>query len=415
MARKKSKSKVRSIIKGGSWTFFSVLVLFNLYLAISNRWYFYSGVAKTYLVGEKGPTIYDLEKFDFATIDAAPSASKLIYHINQNTFNESEQKYLDEWLTTSFLVMRNDTVLIEYYTQDHTEETVSNSFSAGKSIVSLLIAIAVEDGFIASIDDPVASYLSEFNNTEMNGISIRHLLTMSSGLEWAESASNPFSDNAEAYYGWNLRQLVLSKKPVRKPGEFFDYTSMSTQILSYVLEAATKQKMDQYFQERLWRRIGSESDAYWSKDSENGDLKAYCCMYLSTRDYARIGLLILNNGKHKGEQIIPEWYMQEAFVPDNSLATKQNIPNERYGLHWWVAPGDGDTLRYARGINGQYILVIPSKKLVVVRTGHKRTPDATEDSMLNKQQIGPFKHQIGHPEDVFEYLKIAFRITEATL
>jgi CubicO group peptidase (beta-lactamase class C family) len=413
MARKKSKSKVWPVTKGFLWTLFIVLVLFNLYLAISNRWYFYSGVAKTYLVGEKGPTIYDLDKFAYATIDAAPSASALVYHPNQRTLNEAEQKYLDEWLSTSFLVMRNDTVLLEYYTENHDEQTVSNSFSAGKSVVSMLIAIAVEDGFIGSIDEPVASYLSEFNNTEMKNISIRHLLTMSSGLEWAESASNPFSDNAEAYYGWNLRKLVLSKKPVRKPGEFFDYTSMSTQILSYVLEAATKQKMDRYFQERLWRRIGSENDAFWSKDSENGDLKAYCCMYLSTRDYARLGLLILNNGVHKGEQIIPEWYMREAFVPDKSLNTKQDIPNERYGLHWWVAPGDGDTLKYARGINGQYILIVPSKDLVVVRTGHKRTPDATEVGMLSKEQIGPFKHQIGHPEDVFQYLKIAFRIAES--
>jgi CubicO group peptidase (beta-lactamase class C family) len=292
-------------------------------------------------------------------------------------------------------------------------DKVSNSFSTGKSIVSLLIAIAVDDGFISSIDEPVATYLSEFNNSEMKSITIRHLLTMSSGLEWEESGSNPFSDNAEAYYGWNLRKLVLSKKPIREPGQMFEYTSMSTQILGYVLEAATKQKMDKYLQDRLWRRIGTESDVFWSKDSEAGDLKAYCCMYAVSRDYARLGLLILNNGKFKNEQIIPEWYMNEAFVPNTALSTAQDIRNERYGLHWWVAPGDGDTLRYARGIHGQYVMVVPSKNLVVIRTGHKRTPDAIEVAQLKKEEVGPFKHPIGHPEDVFEYLKIAFRMAQS--
>ena len=405
------KSKVSSLIKGSLWLFLVAFLGFNIYLAISHRFYFYSALTKTYFVGQKGPGIYDLDKFPHATINAAPKASQLVEAFASRALSAEELAYLDGLQTTSFLVMRNDTILFEHYAMDHNQSTVSNSFSTAKSVVSLLIAIAVEDGFIPSIDEPVASFLSEFNNKDMSGISIRHLLTMSSGLEWSESGANPFSDNAEAYYGTDLRRLVLSKKPTRKTGEVFEYTSMSTQILAYVLEAATKKPMEDYFQERLWRRIGSENDAYWSKDTEEGDLKAYCCMYLTTRDYARLGLLILNDGKYQNERIIPKWYMDEAFVPAK-LTTMQDAPNQRYGLHWWVAPGAGDTLRYARGINGQYVLVVPSKRLVVVRTGHKRTPDVLDASALKTEQVGPFRHQVGHPPDVFEYLQIAFRLAE---
>ncbi len=405
------KSKARKIFKGILWTFVVALVGFNLYVVFTKRFYFYSALTKTYFIGQKGPGIYDLEMFPYATVDAAPKASTLAESLGNRSLTKDELAYLESFQTTSFLVMRHDTILFERYFGEHDKNTVSNSFSTAKSVVSLLIAIAVDDGFIASIDEPVASYLSEFNNKDMYGITIRDLLTMSSGLEWSESGANPFSDNAEAYYGTELRKLVLSKKPIRKPGEVFVYTSMSTQVLAYVLEAATKMPMEDYFEKRLWRRIGSENDAFWSKDTEEGDLKAYCCMYLTTRDYARLGLLILNGGRYKNEQIIPRWYMKEAFVPAK-LITEQNEPNQRYGLHWWVAPGEGDTLRYARGINGQYVMVIPSKDLVVVRTGHKRTPDVQDPALLKKEQVGPFRHQVGHPTDVFEYLQIAFRLAE---
>lgn len=405
------KSKSRSLFKGFLWLLLISFVGFNVFLAVTDRFYFYSALTKTYFVGEAGPGIYDLEKFPYATIDAAPKSDHFVAMRQQATMTSGEQRYLDSLETTSFLVLKNDSILFEYYAFEHDKNTVSNSFSTAKSVVSLLIAIAVQDGYIISIDEPVASYLSEFNNKEMNSITIRHLLTMSSGLSWSESGANPFSDNAEAYYGTALRSLVFSKKPLRKAGEIFEYTSMSTQILSYILEAATKKPMEDYFQERLWRRIGSEHDAFWSKDTEEGDLKAYCCMYLTTRDYARLGLLVLNNGRYKNEQIIPKWYMDEAFVPAK-LTTLQNEPNQRYGLHWWVAPGRGDTLRYARGINGQYVLIVPSKNMVVVRSGHKRTPDVLDPAFLKKQAVGPFQHAVGHPEDVFEYLQIAFRLAQ---
>jgi len=408
------KSKGKSFFKGFRWTLLIAIIVFNVYLAVSGRFYFYNAVAKTYLVGQMGPGIYDLEYFAYETIDAS-SNPQVLSRSGTSSIEllATEKSYLDSFQSTSFLVMRNDTILLEYYANGHDDQTVSNSFSTAKSVVSLLLAIAVEDGFIKGFDDPVASYLSEFNNPEMKGITIRHLLTMSSGLEWAESAGNPFTDNAQAYYDSDLRNLVLDKKPVKKPGEIFEYASMSTQVLAYVLESATKMPMSDYFRDRLWRRIGSENDAYWSKDAEDGDLKAYCCLYLTTRDYARLGLLILNDGIYKNEQIIPKWYMAEAFVPA-ALGTMQDEPNQRYGLHWWVVPGQGDTLRYARGINGQYVMIVPSKNLVVVRTGHKRTPDVFEKKNLRQGQVGPFRAQIGHPTDVFEYLKIAFRIEQAT-
>jgi CubicO group peptidase (beta-lactamase class C family) len=389
---------------------FIALLGFNIYLAVTGKWYFYSALSKTYFIGQKGPGIYDLELFPYRTIKSSANPVELV-KIEGQTLLPDELDYLEKWKTTSFLIMRNDTVLFEKYWGEHNETTVSNTFSTAKSVVGLLIGIAVDEGYITHIDEPASLYVKEWNKEGLKEITIRDLLTMSPGTDWHESGGNPFSDNAEAYYGKQLNEKVLQQKLIRKPGEVFEYVSGATQILTMIIENATGQTLSAYFESRIWSKIGTTSPAYWSLDKENGVEKGYCCLYATTRDFAKIGLLILQNGNWAGEQLISENYLQETFKPA-TLKTLTGKENQRYGLHWWVVPTSEDTIKYARGIQGQYIAVMPSKNIVVVRTGHNRTPDYKEVP----EDVEDFPYiihpQVGHPPDLFEYLRMALRIGE---
>jgi len=385
----------------------------NIYIAVTGKWYFYTALSKTYFIGQKGPGIYDLKLFPYRRIE--PSSNELVLsthpEIKTIILSEEEEQYMKEWKTTSFLVMRNDTILFEKYWDDHNENTVSNTFSAAKSMVGFLIGIAIEEGYIGGLDESASKYITEFDTDDLRPITLRHLLSMSPGLDWHESGGNPFSDNAEAYYGTDLRKKVLQQKPIRKSGEYYDYISSSTQLLAMVLEKATGETLSKYFQEKIWSKIGTSSPAYWNLDKENGVEKGYCCLYATTRDFSKIGILVNQNGNWDGEQIIPEWYMKESFTPA-AVKTLSEKPNQRYGLHWWVVPSDHDTVKYARGIQGQYIATIPSQNIVVVRTGHSRTPDYNKIPD-NADEFPPIiRPQVGHPPDLFIYLRIALRLSK---
>ncbi|MDQ3102207.1 MAG: serine hydrolase, partial [Bacteroidota bacterium] len=146
---------------------------------------------------------------------------------------------------------------------------------------------------------------------------------------------------------------------------------------------------DRLVAEKIWGRLGAESEAYWGKDRADGDLKAFCCLYATSRDFARIGQLYLDSGRWNGEAIIPLDYWKNSITP--APLVDHGKPNERYGYFWWLAEIDGKPIHYARGILGQYVVVIPHEDLVIVRTGMKREE-------VNRE---------GHPQDVFEWIRIA--------
>lgn len=412
MKKEPLRSKPRKILRILLLVLLLGILVQNIYIALTGKWYFYSALSKTYFIGQSGPGIYDLKLFPYKTIihDKTP------YNLPESTsakkeLSMEENAYFESLETTSFLVLLRDSVIFEKYWEEHTAETVSNTFSAAKSLVSLLIGIAVEEGYIGGIDESVGKYIEEWNKAPYSEITIRNLLTMSTGLGWHESGGNPFSDNAEAYYGTDLEKLVLKQKVVGNPGEEFEYISSATQVLTIVLERATGFELSVYFHDKIWSKIGSESDAYWSLDKEGGIEKGYCCLYATTRDFAKIGLLIADDGVWNGERIVPEWYIKEAFVPAD-IEVKGEGVNHRYGLHWWLVPTGEDTVRYARGIKGQYIAVIPGRDLVVVRTGHKRASDYKEIPSGFDDFPESIKPQIGHPGDLFVYLKIAMDLAD---
>ena len=270
------------------------------------------------------------------------------------------------------MLIKNDSIRQEHYWDGYGPESLSNSFSVAKIIVSTLIGIAVKDGHIKSINQPVADFLPEFRKNGKQNITIRHLLMMSSGLNWDESYSSPISMTTEAYYGSDLRELIARLRPEELPGLSFSYKSGDTQVLAFVLEAATGKDLSDYASERLWQRIGATQAAEWSTDKENGDEKAYCCFFSNARDFARLGKLYLNNGIWNGDTLLPAGYVTAATTA-HQLPDATGKPTDFYGLHWWIYPNlSGERIVYARGILGQYIALVPSRNLIMVRLGHKR-------------------------------------------
>lgn len=413
MAKKNGRSRLSRFLRGFLWFLAAIIVSVNIFILLSGRFYLYKGIYSTYLSGESSPTIYDKDKFYSSVLHKPEKGEPWKEHpkLGELKLTASETAYLEKYGTQSFLVFKGDSLIFEQYWEDHNETTVSNSFSAAKTVVSMLIGIAIEEGKIKSLDEPVATYLPDFSGKGKEKITLRHLLMMASGLDWEESASDPLSENAESYYGTDLWGLVHRQQVKAEPGKAFVYQSGNSQLLAFVLEKATGTDLTAYAAKKLWRPMGAESDAFWSLDKKDGDEKAFCCLYSTSRDFARIGKLIANGGRWNGKQLIPAAYFRE-MIANPDMVTEENVPNTRYGLHIWTFLGYKDPVYYCRGIHGQYIITIPAKNLVIVRTGRRRAPrfEAPESKTGNADYMKRYAKYFGHTTDLFEFLKIGDRM-----
>ncbi|MFT6500582.1 MAG: CubicO group peptidase (beta-lactamase class C family) [Crocinitomicaceae bacterium] len=389
--------------------FLIIFVLINAFIILSGRLYLYKGIANTYLKGRSGPSIYDLDVFHCSHIKKGGQVSDLKKRDQSEPLKipVEYRRYIEELDTKAILVMKNNELIYEEYWGEHDENSYSNSFSMSKTIVSLLIGIAVDEGKIGSLDDNVYTYLPEYDDHARKIITIRHLLQMASGLNWIESSANPLSDNAESYYGTNLRGHLGRQKRISEPGEIFNYQSGNSQLLGMIIEKVTGMTLSAYTELKIWSKIGMQGDAYWSLDKKYGTEKAFCCLYANARDYARLGQLILNKGLYDGEQIVPRWYYEE-MVAENSLSTMEGLPNSRYGLHMWTYRGGEYPAYYCRGIRGQYLICIPEENLLIVRLGTKRKPDfeIPENRKNDPVFVEQNKDRIGHCLGIFEYIAL---------
>lgn len=294
-------------------------------------------------------------------------------HYNQAKLPDAFPEKQQDLKMAAFLVICHDSLRQEYYTEKYGPGSLTNSFSVAKSVVSMLIGVALKEGRIKSVDQPVGDFLPAFREGAKSKITLRHLLTMSSGLNWDESYSNPLSMTTEAYYGTDLKGLVNRQEVETEPGKEFFYKSGNTQILALVLEAVTHMPLSDYAATRLWQPLGAEKPAEWSLDKENGTEKAYCCLYSNARDFARLGQLYLKNGIWHGDTLVDPVYVKASLTPTGLPDKLTGAQGDFYGYQWWLIPDyKGLEVFYARGILGQYIIVVPEKELVVVRLGEKR-------------------------------------------
>jgi len=341
------------------------------------------------------PEITDTYIFPSHTLSRADSCWEwpMARNYNRHVLTEEEQAALKEYGTVAYVVIQRDSILYEEYRDDWTAETLSNLFSATKSIVGLLAGIAIDEGAIGNIDDPVGKYLPEFK--EGDRITVRNLLTMSSGLDWDESYSTLFSQTTQAYYGDHVRELVMGLKVVEEPGKRYAYKSGDTQLLAFVVEAATGKTLSRYAEEKLWRPMRICRDALWNLDRADGDEKAYCCFNTTARDLACFGRLILNQGNWEGRQLISAAYLGEAVNPASYLENEfGDGPLDYYGYQIWIMKYRDMKFPAFRGLGGQYLFIIPQKEAIVVRLGHKRSDEYVRENTV----------------DMNRYLDIAFRM-----
>jgi len=299
-------------------------------------------------------------KFYFETAKNQEISKKISFDKEFSSFEE----YLEKNKTVAFLIIKNDTIQYENYFKGYDETSIVASFSMAKSVLSILVGCAINDGLIKSVDEPVTNYIPELKENGFDKVTIEHLLQMTSGLDFNESYYNPFGDAATYYYGRNLRKSIGKAKLKREPGTSFEYVSGSPQILGLVLEKALKDKtITEYLQEKIWSQIGMEYNASWSIDKKkNGLEKTFCCINARTRDFAKIGRLYLNNGNWNGKQIVPETWVKQSTRVDT-----ENGSASYYQYQWWLPTLSGDYM--AEGILGQFIYVNPDKNLIIVRLG----------------------------------------------
>jgi CubicO group peptidase (beta-lactamase class C family) len=300
----------------------------------------------------------------------------IFYTTKKSTSKKSLYNFLSENEAVAFLVIKNDSILYENYFSNYEKESIVASFSMAKSVLSLLIGCAIDDGKIKSINEPITNYLPELKKEGFNKIKINDVLNMTSGIEFNESYYNPFGNAASVYYGTDLRKEISKLKITRKPSTKFKYSSGDSQILGLVLHASLKgQTISNYLQEKIWIPLGMEYDATWSLDKKNGVEKTFCCLNARARDFAKIGRLYLNEGNWNGKQIVSKEWIQNSLTPNTTSGDYENYKNQ-----WWLNPDSGSYM--AQGINGQYIYVNPNKKLIIVKLG-KRNGNADWPKLFN--------------------------------
>jgi CubicO group peptidase (beta-lactamase class C family) len=287
-----------------------------------------------------------------------------------NSTNVSLDSFATLHKTITFLIIRNDTLIYERYNKGYTSNSFVSSFSMAKPFVSTLIGIAIDEGKIKSENDFIVNYLPEFKDKMgWDKITIKNLLQHTSGIRFTDNELNPVSDNAEFYWGNNLREKMLNLKLESAPDTKFRYSSENTMLLGYIIEKVTRGTISKYLEDKIWKPLGMEAPASWSLDTNDskGIEKSFCCLQARAIDFAKLGRLYLNGGKWNGKQIVSNKWVELSTHSDPSGNNKHF-----YNNNWGIGP-----LKYgsyfAVGLFGQYLYVYPEKNILIVRFGDTET------------------------------------------
>ncbi len=343
----------------------TIAVLFAVVYTL-NLEYFARGIRIVYLNLETTVFIDDLKYFDYETIKSPLEKSPWAESEDKTTnFSTEFEDYNKKMRTAAYIVIHNDTIIGEKYYEDYSVNSSTNSFSMAKTPVSLMMAKAFEQGYINSLEDKVIDYIPELKGEFANDVKIIDLAAMTSGIDWDEGTSNPFSPVAKQYFYEDLDKLMLDQKFIDEPSKTYKYSSGNTQILSMVIEKATGMKTNDYFEKEFWSKINPDNDAYWQIDSkESGNVKSFCCLHSNARDFSRLGKLYIDNGSWNGSQIIDSTFIQKS--------TKPYLDDFReYGIGVWLSDYKDLKISLMSGHQGQYVIMIPEKNLIITRLGER--------------------------------------------
>lgn len=347
----------------------------SVFLLVTGRGWVFKALVYNYV------DIDDLDLFPYRSMQAdSPQPWPLATRYLQIAPDTGTIGELERNRSVAFVVIHRDSILYETYWDGYSDSSLSNSFSMAKSYIGALTGIALKEGSIKNLDQTVDEFIPEYRNDKKGKLTLWQLLTMSAALSWDEAYASLFSVTTEAYYGKDLRGLMDRLKVIGAPGKEYNYQGGATQLLAMVLMKASGKSLSDYCEEKLWKPIGAVHTAEWSLDHSDGMEKASCCIYSNARDFARLGALYLHKGNWKGEQLIDTSYVEASVTP--SPLSDKGKRNTEYGYQWWITEVQGKEVFYCRGILGQYIVVIPSMQLVMVRLGHLRRQSA-DGSLLD--------------------------------
>jgi CubicO group peptidase (beta-lactamase class C family) len=381
MSSSKSIQKAKPVTNVLITVLVIAVVLVVTYFVVASRTDTFTGR----WVAWKSSGVDDYLLFPYHTVNRSPSVftfdrhnegfpiKDITYQVNGKPQTENLDALLDKTGTTAFLVIKGDTILYENYFNGYRRDSIVTSFSIAKSLTSLMIGMAIDDGYIQSIDDPVTQYIPELSQVDpkYQNITLAHLLSMKSGIAFKDT-DIPWHDKSKAYYHPYLRDVVTHLPLAEPPGTTFVYNTFNPILLGIVLENATGQSVAGYFETGLWMRLGTEYDASWSLDSkEDGMAKMESGFNARAIDFAKIGRLIINQGQWDGEQIISaEWIHNSTTTETKNLVAKFG-DNVYYQNGWWViSPTAKDRYTvFGWGHLGQYLFIFPDDDMIILRFG----------------------------------------------
>ena len=384
---------MKTIAKILKW-FIGIVVLIVLAFYITGYDYIFKGIRVVYFTGHTTAFIDDYTYFDNRSIENGNP--KLVpQHKNYNSAEipEELENTNQKFGTVAFLIFKEGKLWYEKYEEGYGPDSQTNSFSMAKSITTLLLGKAIEDGFISSLNQKVVDFFPELKGEFADQLTVGDLSSMASGLNWNENYYSPFSMTAQSYYDENIRDLILSLAVDEKPAQSFQYLSGNTQLLGMVVEKAVGKNISLYLSENFWKPMGMEANAYWQLDSqESGMEKTYCCIASNARDFAKIGLMVMNKGKWNGKQILNQEFIEKCIQPRFEQDTE-------YGYGFWLEKHQGKDVFAMQGILGQYVIGIPEDDVLIVRLGHQR----------EVKQPGE-----GFTSDFYDYLEGAYQMLSDT-
>lgn len=292
---------------------------------------------------------------------------------NSNGIEYNSLKFIDSSYTQGLIIIQNDTIQYENYWRGQKENVRHISWSVSKSYVSALFGIAMEEGHIQSVEQTVDEYLPELKVSGYAGVKIKDVLQMSTGVGFDETYSDPNSDINRYWDGFgngeSQDEFAASLQNEIEPGTYNHYVSINTHVLGMIIVKATGKSLTEYLQEKIWKPIGAEFDAYWIADGEGMEM-ALGGLNACLRDYAKLGRLYLNNGNWNGKQIIPQSWIEASThsTEEHLQANSENSssPTFGYGYQWWIPDGDQGEIM-AIGVFNQHIYINPTTNTVIVK------------------------------------------------
>jgi CubicO group peptidase (beta-lactamase class C family) len=299
--------------------------------------------------------------------------------------------YMKAQRTAGLVIIHDGKIRLEKYGLDFSGDGKWTSFSVAKSLTSTLVGAAIKDGYIKSIDDKVSAYIPDLKGSVYDDVSIKQLLTMTSGVKWNEDYGDPKSDVAlfnkhKAEDGVDVTVSYMRKLPREAPaGTKWVYKTGETNLIGVLVSQATKKTLSQYLSEKVWAPFGMEQDGSWLLGATGHEISG-CCIQASTRDYARFGLFMLKGGVAGGKQVLPDGWIAAATTQQADIGEQEN----GYGYQWWTVK-DGSYA--AQGIFGQGIFIDPKRKLVIA--SNSNWPQATDRQGGDQaQKRGVFYKQV---------------------